>query len=274
MERDLVFDIGVNNGEDTAHYLERGFRVVGVEANPEMAAFCEQRFPEEIRSGRLVVLNVALADEDGAATFFVSEGNRGVWSSLDPGLAVRDNLGAHAVAVRARSLRSLLQEYGVPYYLKVDIEGAEHLGLRGIDPADAPAYVSFEAASGRLENLFLLAQAGYTRFKLISQFNFRQVLPPPLHSGALAGAILSGLAKDKLRRVPGLVRTVHFMRGVRAEGDSDDASLPQGSSMTSGPMAEDTDGPWRSVEEVAYAWLHYVREFSTTNDWYDVHAAR
>ena len=28
MERDLVFDVGVNNGEDTAHYLRRGFRVV------------------------------------------------------------------------------------------------------------------------------------------------------------------------------------------------------------------------------------------------------
>ncbi len=38
MERDLVFDIGVNNGEDTAYYLRRGFRVVGVDANPDMVA--------------------------------------------------------------------------------------------------------------------------------------------------------------------------------------------------------------------------------------------
>jgi len=30
----LIFDIGFNNGDDTAHDLERGFSVVAVEANP------------------------------------------------------------------------------------------------------------------------------------------------------------------------------------------------------------------------------------------------
>src|SRR5439155_903845 len=53
MEPDLVFDVGVNNGEDTAHYLRRGFRVVGVDANPEMVAFCERRFEDDIRTRRL-----------------------------------------------------------------------------------------------------------------------------------------------------------------------------------------------------------------------------
>lgn len=267
MERDLVFDIGVNNGEDTAYYLQRGFRVVGVDANPDMVAFCERRFQVEIRAGRLVLLNVGLAAEEGAASFFVSEGNGGVWSSLDPALASRGELGTHTVAVQARSLRGLVQEYGVPFYLKVDIEGAEHLCLRDIDRTDAPAYVSFEAHEGRLQNLFLLVQAGYTRFKLIDQLaDFRQVTPPPLHSMALATATLSRLAKAQLRRVPGLVRAVRFVRRERAAAGST-------SSMSSGPMAEDTDGPWRSVEDVAYAWLYYVRETITSN-WYDVHAAR
>jgi hypothetical protein len=34
-------------------------------------------------------------------------------------------------------------------------------------------------------------------------------------------------------------------------------------------MAEETDGPWRSVEEVAYAWLYYAGKMETF--WYDVH---
>jgi len=33
MERDLVFDIGVNNRDDTAHCLRRGSRVVGFDAD-------------------------------------------------------------------------------------------------------------------------------------------------------------------------------------------------------------------------------------------------
>lgn len=266
MERDLVFDIGVNSGEDTAHYLQRGFRVVGVDANPQMVASCEQRFQAEIQAGRLVLLNVGLAAEEGTASFFVSEGNRGVWSSLDPALASRGDLGTHTITVQARSLRSLVEEYGVPFYLKVDIEGAEHLCLRDIDPSDAPAYVSFEAHEGRLQNVFLLAQAGYTRFKLIEQITFKQVMPPRMHSAALATATLSRLAKEQLRRIPGLVPAVRLLR---REPDPTLGTF----GMSSGPMAEETDGPWRSAEEVAHAWLYHVRETITSN-WYDVHAAR
>ena len=276
MERDLVFDIGANNGDDTAYYLRRGFRVVGVEANPEMVAWCERRFQEEIRADRLVLLNVGLAAEEGVASFFVSEGNRGVWSSLDPELASRGNLVARQIAVQARSLHGLMQEYGVPFYLKIDIEGADHLCLRDIDHTDAPAYVSFEASDGRLEDLFLLVRAGYTRFKLIDQLaGFRQVMPPPLHSMALATAIASRWAKARLRHVPGLGEAVRLIRRMRATagGTQQLSTPPEFSISSSGPMAEDTDGPWRSGEEVAYAWLYYVRE-STNSNWYDIHAAR
>ena len=274
MERDLVFDIGVNNGDDTAHYLRRGFRVVGVEANPEMVANCERRFQAEIRAGRLVLLNAALAAEEGVVSFFVSEGHRGMWSSLDPALATRGNLAARQIAVEARSMRDLLQEYGVPFYLKVDIEEAEHLCLRDIDPTDAPPYVSFEASLGRLDDLFLLARAGYTRFKLIDQLRaFRQVMPPPLHSAALATETLSRLAKEQLQQLPGLVAAARLVRRARiaAGGTQQPLTSPEFPISSSGPMAEDTDGPWRSVEEVAYAWLYYMRDATS---WYDVHAAR
>lgn len=267
MERDLVFDIGVNNGEDTSYYLRRGFRVVAVDANPAMVAFCERRFQPEIRTGHLVLLNVGLAPEEGVASFFVSEGNGGVWSSLDPALASRGDLATHTVTVPTRSLRGLVQEYGVPFYLKVDIEGAEQLCLQDIDRDDAPAYVSFEAHEGRLENLFLLARAGYTRFKLIDQLTFRQVVPPPLHSVKSAVATLSRVAKARVRRLIRRERTPSPALRQLA------TPRPQESSMSSGPMAEETDGSWRSVEEVAYAWLYYVRETITSN-WYDVHAAR
>jgi FkbM family methyltransferase len=276
MERDLVFDIGAYQGEDTAYYLRRGFRVVAVEANPESADACRQRFHAEISAGRLVMLNVGIAAEDGVVTFFLSEGNQGRWSSLDPALASRENVSARPVTVQARSLRSLLREYGVPYYLKVDIQGAEHLCLRDIDRTDAPSYVSFAATDGRLEDLFLLARAGYTRFKLIDQVAaFRQVMPPPLHSAALATTILSRLAKKQLRQVPGLVGAVGLVRQARARanGHPQLSARPELSISSSGPMAEETDGPWRSVDEVAYAWLHYVGA-TTISNWYDVHAAR
>ena len=43
MHTDLVFDIGMNNGDDTAYYLHRGFRVVAVEADPILCAAATTR---------------------------------------------------------------------------------------------------------------------------------------------------------------------------------------------------------------------------------------
>jgi len=37
-ENDLVYDVGMNNGDDTAYYLSLGFRVIAIEANPELVA--------------------------------------------------------------------------------------------------------------------------------------------------------------------------------------------------------------------------------------------
>src|SRR5215813_3894187 len=97
MDKDLIFDVGVNNGDDTAYYLGSGFRVVGIEANPEMIAVCEKRFREQLKDGRLTLLNIAIADEDGSCEFYISEGNRGVWSSLDAHLAARTGLSTRRV---------------------------------------------------------------------------------------------------------------------------------------------------------------------------------
>jgi hypothetical protein len=40
----LIYDIGMNNGDDTAYYLQRGFRVIAVEANPALVSQAIQRF--------------------------------------------------------------------------------------------------------------------------------------------------------------------------------------------------------------------------------------
>ncbi len=48
---DLVYDVGMHRGEDTAFYLAKGYRVVGFEANPELVEACQRRFAAEIGGG-------------------------------------------------------------------------------------------------------------------------------------------------------------------------------------------------------------------------------
>jgi FkbM family methyltransferase len=272
MEAGLVFDLGINNGDDTAYYLHRGYRVVGVDADPAMVAMCHERFAQEIAQGRLTLLNVAIAPQAGTTTFYVSQGNRGAWSSLDPHEASRGKLAITATTVVTRTLDSVLAEYGVPFYLKIDLEGGSSACLDDLRPGATPRYLSFEAQRGRLADLFTAARLGYTRFKLIDQIygGFRQAVPPPLHSAALLADTARHLARRVLRGLPGVPRLVRrvrrALRGPEGRVTADDWVCPPSSS---GPMAEETDGPWRSVEEVAYAWLYYAGKMETF--WYDVH---
>src|SRR6185436_16484350 len=80
----LVFDLGMNNGDDTAYYLRRGYDVVSVEANPALCDQARRRFAAAIGEGRLQIVHAALSDQEGEATFHINLDNDH-WSSLDIG---------------------------------------------------------------------------------------------------------------------------------------------------------------------------------------------
>jgi hypothetical protein len=63
----LIFDVGFDNGDDTDHYLARGFDVVAIEANPELVEVGRRRFAAAIEAGKLRLLNVGIAELSGHA---------------------------------------------------------------------------------------------------------------------------------------------------------------------------------------------------------------
>ena len=178
MIADLIYDVGMNNGDDTAYYLARGFKVVAVEADPELYRSAEQRFALQLRAGQLSLLNVAIAAEPGFAEFWICEENS-VWNSFFKDNVARDGLRHHSVQVQCETLPRILSSYGTPYFLKVDIEGHDALCLDALNAcSERPKYVSFELGD---IDIFLdkLTAAGYSAFKkLISQYNFLPVELP------------------------------------------------------------------------------------------------
>ena len=44
-KQNLIFDVGLHKGEDTDFYLKKGFSVVAFEADPDLVAACQERFP-------------------------------------------------------------------------------------------------------------------------------------------------------------------------------------------------------------------------------------
>ena len=81
MESDLIVDVGMHRGADTEFYLRKGFRVVGIEAIPWVAAEVAERLAPDIEDGRLRVLNVAVSDHEGVADFYVNLQEE-TWSTI------------------------------------------------------------------------------------------------------------------------------------------------------------------------------------------------
>ncbi|EPF00312.1 FkbM family methyltransferase [Rhizobium grahamii] len=165
----LVFDLGMNNGDDTDYYLKRGFRVVALEANPELCERAAKRFEPEVNDGRLTIVHAAIWERSGEAVFHINLENDH-WSSIDIGWAGRNDGNCRAITVRCVTLSELFAAYGVPLYLKIDVEGVDHVVLDQLKALPSlPLYVSVEDCRFGFQYLETLAACGYDGFKLLDQ---------------------------------------------------------------------------------------------------------
>jgi FkbM family methyltransferase len=69
----LVYDVGMFNGDDTDYYLKKGFRVVGIEANPHLIPQLTERFSADIEQKCLVIENVAVAESSKPSRIVLSD---------------------------------------------------------------------------------------------------------------------------------------------------------------------------------------------------------
>ena len=236
MERDLIFDLGMHDGGDTAFYLAKGFRVLAVDANARMVAAARRRFRSAIAARRLVVLERCIAASSGAQTFFVNHTNT-EWSSAQREIGACGGRFAE-VMVEGVTVADLLAEYGIPYYMKVDIEGDDDLALKALVTApDRPRYVSVENGNGTL--LDLMVRASYRWFKFLNQSTIPSYrLPHP-----------------------------------SSEGRDIDYRFRTG---CSGPFGDDTPGRWVGATEVRAhidAYWNDPHRNPNIDGWYDLHGA-
>ncbi len=140
----LIFDIGANWGDKTYAFKKLADRVVSVE--PDQNCFRALR----IRYGKNKQINleqVALSDQEGTATFFVEE-DGSAYNTLSEKqkqwlLENRAAQQVKEVEVKVTTLDHLIKKYGLPDYIKIDVEGFELPVLKGL--SELPSIISFEA---------------------------------------------------------------------------------------------------------------------------------
>jgi FkbM family methyltransferase len=254
--RDLIFDVGMNDGRDTAFYLHRGFRVVAVEANPVLYQAGARNFANAIESGRLVIEGVAVGPDRGKLPFYVS--SKDIWSSFDRASATREGCTCTTIQVSSVRMADLFTKHGVPHYIKIDIEGADTYCLADLSESCLPDYISFEDGPETEQDLRRLYRLGYRRFKLINQdgLAFRSDFE----------------VEPTSRRLYRRVRR-KFKNVVRGRWYND-WNFEIGSS---GPFGEETDGRWVCFEDflkIRHRWRELQSRQAGSRFWYDIHAGR
>lgn len=269
----LVFDIGLHNGDDAAYYLHLGYRVIGVEANPVLASQCEQRFGPEIAQGRMTVVSAGVMRQPGEFTFYQSL-KEPAWSTFEAGLNRKPGEWRE-VKVSCITAADLIARFGVPHFIKVDIEGADFQVLETLTPPAAPAYISLEINS-RDAFLDRLVELGYDSFKFVDGLTCRPATPILDHQ----------IGWRVVRRISIMVPPFH--RAMQSLPDSlrpkaywnppgkyspDGYPFPR---LSSGAFGEQAAGRWLNRRE-AKIWLQkLLSDFTKAGRehalWWDVHA--
>ncbi|MBZ5684381.1 MAG: FkbM family methyltransferase [Acidobacteriia bacterium] len=132
---DLVFDIGANAGNRTKVFAQLSKQVIAVEPQPSCVKSLQAQFSA---NPKIRVVPKALGAREGSAEIMIS--NATVISSLSPAWvqAVRESgrfsqfTWAGKGTVEVTTLDSLIEEFGSPGFIKIDVEGYEFEVLSGL----------------------------------------------------------------------------------------------------------------------------------------------
>lgn len=172
----LAFDAGAHVGNRTRAFLALGARVVAIEPQPKLARVLRRIFRKAVGSGTLTVEERALGQEETEVELHLAPGNLTVATTSEKwATRAGDHPGWEQVVfsasttVRQTTLDALIARYGVPDFVKIDVEGSEDVVLAGLSrPLPAVSYEFLPAdrdvayhATLRLEHLAVAGGVTY-----------------------------------------------------------------------------------------------------------------
>ncbi len=175
MKKKLIYDVGMHIGTDTNIYLKKDFDVIGIEADPY---FCERnykKFEWYIKNKRLTILEIGIDRKKGIKKFYMNQKFPSL-SSFSFHYATKRlreykefRYQPHDVIfIQTVPISDIIKKYGMPYYMKIDIEGYEIHCLNKLRKDFKPKYISAEVGNN-IKVAVKLRKIGYNKFKLIDQ---------------------------------------------------------------------------------------------------------
>jgi len=179
-KKKIVFDLGFFNGQDSLNYINKGYKVIAVEANPFLFKKYKKKYLKHIKSKDLIIIN-RIFSKNPKAVFYYNpyEIFRG---SVDKNLATNTKFSPKmydlkfkkkviAVKLPLTNLLKLVKEYGSPYYIKFDMDGVEEDLMEDLFKLKKkPKYLSVEFPKDFANyNFKNLKKLKYKKFLFVNQ---------------------------------------------------------------------------------------------------------
>lgn len=151
----LCFDIGANFGNRVKIFRKLGARVIAVEPQPKCVSILRSFFSTK---DQVEILQKALGASEGEAPIWI--GSSSTLSSMSPewiqavktsGRFSQFSWGKKIITPMT-TLDSLIAQYGIPDFIKMDVEGFEYEVIRGL--SQPVRFLSLEFTPEYLESTF------------------------------------------------------------------------------------------------------------------------
>lgn len=200
---DLVFDVGANMGNRTKIFLKLNAKVVAFEPQKICAKFLESAFKNE---NKFTLIKKALGAKNGEAEMFIANehtistlSKHWVTATKESG-RFRQNKWNKRQIVEITTLDNMIKQFGIPSFIKIDVEGYEYEVLSGISiPIDC---ISIEFAAENIKNTYKciehMSSLSHALFQIVKGEDTTFYLPEWISGEELKNNLSDIISQDSL----------------------------------------------------------------------------
>jgi len=163
----IIYDLGCGDGSNLPYYFLKADQVIAVEANKKLCEIITKKFKKEIRKKKLIIVNLIITNKQDKLNdiFFIHRYNNLLGQYPIP---TKQKEHYFPVTVPSKNIISIINTYGDPYYIKIDLENYDNIILTKILCNKIKhTYLSVEA--NNIETLNILSKYGkYHAYKIIN----------------------------------------------------------------------------------------------------------